>query len=112
MSNGVVLALAAYAVYAWGDGIIKALGGQLSVFEIGFFNTLIAGTFILLIKPEGETWRGFWRMQRPWAVHSRARQIWRRWLSRRSQTARLTWPAMERLLERYPLVKPSVLARP
>jgi len=72
MSNGVVLALAAYAVYAWGDGIIKALGGQLSVFEIGFFNTLIAGTFMLLIKPEGETWRGFWRMQRPWAVHARA----------------------------------------
>lgn len=28
---------------------------------------------------------------------------WRKWLSRRSREARLTWPQMARLLERYPL---------
>ena len=72
MSNGVVLALAAYAVYAWGDGIIKALGGRLSVFEIGFFNTLIAGTFMLLIKPGGRDLARFLAHAAPWAVHARA----------------------------------------
>ena len=72
MNSGILLALAAYAVYAWGDGIVKALGGQLSVFEIGFCNTLVAGIFLFFLKPEGERWRGFWRMKRPWAVHARA----------------------------------------
>jgi drug/metabolite transporter (DMT)-like permease len=68
----IFLALAAYAIYAWGDGIIKALGGHLSIFEIGFFNTLFASFFLYFFKPEGEKWRHFWRMQRPWAVHARA----------------------------------------
>ena len=72
MKSGIILALAAYAIYAWGDGIIKGLGGQLSIFEIGFFNILFAGVFLLFLKPEGEHWHGFWRMQRPWAVHARA----------------------------------------
>lgn len=72
MNSGIFLALAAYAVYAWGDGVIKSFGGQLSVFEIGFFNTLFASIFLFFLKPDGETWRGFWRMRRPWAVHARA----------------------------------------
>lgn len=49
---------------------------------------------------------------RLWNVYQRVRNIWRRWLSRRSQKAKLTWPAMSRLLERYPLITPRVLARP
>ncbi|MEJ7570422.1 MAG: group II intron reverse transcriptase/maturase [Gaiellaceae bacterium] len=49
---------------------------------------------------------------RLWDVYQRVRAIWRRWLSRRSQKAWLTWPVMTRLLERYPLVKPNALARP
>jgi group II intron reverse transcriptase/maturase len=49
---------------------------------------------------------------RLWDVYHRARATWRRWLSRRSQKARLTWPAMVRLLERYPLVKPHAPAHP
>ncbi len=44
---------------------------------------------------------------RLWNVWSRARQIWRVWLSRRSQKARLTWPMMVKLLEHYPLVLPN-----
>ncbi|WP_274626658.1 DMT family transporter [Arvimicrobium flavum] len=72
MKSGVLLALAAYAIYAWGDGFIKALGGHLSVFEIGFFNILFAGIFLVFLTPDGERWHGFWRMQRPWAVHARA----------------------------------------
>ncbi|MET0575472.1 MAG: DMT family transporter [Mesorhizobium sp.] len=72
MNSGILLALIAYAVYAWGDGIIKALGSQLSVFEIGFFNILFAAVFLFFLKPDGERWHGFWNMQRPWAVHARA----------------------------------------
>lgn len=72
MNSGVLLALVAYAIYAWGDGLIKAAGGQLSVFEIGFFNMLFAGLFLFFLKPGGERWFGFWRMQRPWAVQARA----------------------------------------
>lgn len=72
MKSGIFIALAGYAVYAWGDGIIKGLGGKLSVFEIGFFNTLFACVFLLLLTPGGEKWRGFWRTGRPWAVHARA----------------------------------------
>ena len=72
MKSGIILALAAYAIYAWGDGIIKGLGGQLSIFEIGFFTTFFAAIFLFFLKPEGEQWRGFWRMEQPWSVHARA----------------------------------------
>jgi drug/metabolite transporter (DMT)-like permease len=72
VNRGVLLALAAYAVYAWGDGLIKSFGGELSVFEIGFFNILFASIFLFFLKPEGESWKGFWRMSRPWAVQARA----------------------------------------
>lgn len=72
MKNGFVLALFAYAVFSWGDGIIKGLGGGLGVFEIGFFATLFAGVFLYLTRPHDERWRDFWRMKRPWAVQARA----------------------------------------
>ena len=72
MKNGIVLSLVAYAVYAWGDGLIKGMGGRLSVFEIGFWNVLFAALMLAVLTPQGETWRGFWRFGRPWAVHGRA----------------------------------------
>ncbi|MGD9914588.1 MAG: DMT family transporter [Rhizobiaceae bacterium] len=72
MKNGILLALVAYAVYAWSDGFTKALGPTLSVFQIGFFTFFLAGIALLFMPPTGERWWGFWRMQRPWAVHLRA----------------------------------------
>lgn len=36
------------------------------------------------------------------------RRVWRRWLNRRSQRARMGWDRMERLLERYPLPRPRI----
>lgn len=72
MNTGVLLALAAYAVYAWGDGLIKFLGGDLTIFQIGFFNILFSGLFLVLVKPTGEDWRNFWQMRRPLRVHARA----------------------------------------
>jgi RNA-directed DNA polymerase len=34
--------------------------------------------------------------------------MWRKWLSRRSQRARVSWEKMNRLLERYPLPQPRI----
>lgn len=36
-------------------------------------------------------------------------RVWRKWLSRRSQKARLDWPTFNRLLKRYPLPAPRVV---
>lgn len=72
VKSGVPLALAGYAVYAWSDALIKSMGGQLSVFELGFFNIAFASIFLLILRPQGERWRDFWRMKRPWAVNARA----------------------------------------
>jgi hypothetical protein len=44
---------------------------------------------------------------RLWALRRRVEREWKRWLSQRSQCARLTWKAMKRLLQRYPLARPA-----
>lgn len=49
------------------------------------------------------------------AVYSFRRRVgcvWRKWLSRRSQRAELSWVAMNRLLARYPLPQPRLRAAP
>jgi group II intron reverse transcriptase/maturase len=38
-------------------------------------------------------------------------RIWRKWLSRRSQKAFVTWELMRRLRERYPLPRPRIVHR-
>jgi hypothetical protein len=45
--------------------------------------------------------------ERLWTLRERVQRVWRRWLSRRSQRGRITWEAMKRLLERYPLERPK-----
>jgi RNA-directed DNA polymerase len=40
-----------------------------------------------------------------------ARRTWRKWLSRRSSRGRISWEAMDRLLERYPLPRPRIVHR-
>lgn len=72
VNNGILLALVAYGVYSWGDAAIKALGSGLSVFEIGFYMTLVSAICIALTTPKDEKLLHFWRMQRPWAVQARA----------------------------------------
>ena len=72
MNNGILLALVAYAVYSWGDAAIKALGGGLNIFEIGFYMTLVSAVCIALTTPKDEKLLHFWRMNRPWAVQARA----------------------------------------
>jgi group II intron reverse transcriptase/maturase len=43
--------------------------------------------------------------------HEEVRRAWRKWLSRRSQKAWVSWDRMTKLLERYPLPAPRI-ARP
>lgn len=70
--RGVALALLAYAAFSGGDAFVKSLGGRLSVFEIGFFMTLVGCLFAVAAKPRGEAWRDVLRPRRPWAVQARA----------------------------------------
>ena len=49
--------------------------------------------------------------RRLWSFFARVTYLWKRWLSRRSNKARLTWQDMNRLLERHPLPRPSVSRR-
>lgn len=72
MNNGVLLGLFAYASFAFGDATIKALGSNISVFQIGFFNVLFSSVIIFFSKPKTEHWREFWKMSMPLAVHGRA----------------------------------------
>lgn len=72
MTNGVLLALLAYATFSWGDALIKGVGGAVPVFQIAFFVTLFAAAPILFTGSTQDRWRDFWRMQRPWAVQARA----------------------------------------
>jgi hypothetical protein len=41
----------------------------------------------------------------------RTRAIWRKWLSRRSQKGFVSWQAMEKLMEEFPLPKPRIAHR-
>jgi len=44
-------------------------------------------------------------------LHHEVKAIWKKWLSRRSQKAFIDWPAMHRLLERFPLPPPRIVHR-
>lgn len=46
-----------------------------------------------------------------WSFWARVKRTWKKWLSRRSDQAWLTWPKFHKLLERYPLLAPSVVVR-
>ncbi|MDC9824444.1 DMT family transporter [Devosia sp. ZB163] len=67
-SLGVLTALTAYAVYSIADAMVKGLGGELSVFEIGFFTTLFSVIPALFSKPADERWRDTFKLRRPWLM--------------------------------------------
>jgi drug/metabolite transporter (DMT)-like permease len=69
VAYGVVLALCAYAVYAWADAAIKGLGNTLGIFEIGFFTTIFSVIPAFFARPAGERWRDAFKLRRPWLTH-------------------------------------------
>ncbi|HEX9906125.1 MAG TPA: DMT family transporter [Propylenella sp.] len=72
MVKGILVGLLSYAVFSCGDAAIKALGGRLPVFEIGFFYTLFSLIAVPFARAPGERWRDTFRMHRPGLVLVRA----------------------------------------
>ena len=68
MVRGILLGFLSYAIFSCGDACIKALGGRLSVFEIGFFTTLVACIAVPFARHPSERWRDMFRMHRPGLV--------------------------------------------
>ena len=62
--RGIALGFLAYFLFSCSDANVKALGGQLPVFEIGFFSTLFAALVLLFLKTRDERWRDAIRMRR------------------------------------------------
>lgn len=71
MPIGVLIALAAYASFAFGDAAIKGFGDSMSVFQIAFFVTLFSFVPALIVRPRGERWRDAWRLRHPWLMQIR-----------------------------------------
>ncbi len=63
--RGIALGFLAYFLFSCSDANVKALGGQLPVFEIGFFSTLFAALVLLFLRPRDERWRDAILMRRP-----------------------------------------------
>ena len=72
MIQGVLLGFIAYAMLAWGDGLIKGLGTRLPIFEIGLFVSAFAAFAMLFMRPRHERWRDVFKMKHPWLVQARA----------------------------------------
>src|SRR5690606_10374657 len=56
MSPGVILALVAYGLFSCADALIKSTGGELSVFQVGFFTSLFGIVPAVLTKSRQERW--------------------------------------------------------
>ncbi len=72
LTNVYACAFAAYACFSISDVFTKGVDGPLSVFEIGFFESLFAAAVLLTTRHENERWIEFWKMDRPWPIHLRA----------------------------------------
>lgn len=66
---GVLLAIASYALYSWGDAIVKALGQTVGMFEIGLVCTVFSVLPALFTKPKSEPWRETFHLRNPWRMH-------------------------------------------
>ena len=65
MLRGVAAGFATYFVFTLGDAAVKSLGPGLSVFEIGFFATLISAPILLVAGARGDTWRDAFAVRSP-----------------------------------------------
>jgi S-adenosylmethionine uptake transporter len=68
MVKGIVLAFLAFAVFAWGDAIVKAVGHDLDPFEVTFFGYLIPLILSPVFMKEGDSVLDMVRWNRPWLM--------------------------------------------
>jgi drug/metabolite transporter (DMT)-like permease len=66
--KGIALGFLAYFLFSCSDANVKALGGHLPIFEIGFFQILFAALVLLFLRPRDERWRDALRVRRPGLV--------------------------------------------
>ncbi len=72
MIKGVLAGFLAYGLFSCTDATVKALGGNLSIFQIGFFLTLASTSTFGFGRAKSERWGDVFRMNRPWLVFARA----------------------------------------
>jgi drug/metabolite transporter (DMT)-like permease len=68
MVKGIVLAFPAFAVFAWGDAIVKAIGHDLDPFEVTFFGYLIPLILSPVFMKTGDSVLDILRWNRPWLM--------------------------------------------
>ncbi len=68
MAKGIVLAFLAFAVFAWGDAIVKAIGDELDPFEVTFFGYLIPLILSPVFMKPGDSVIDIVRWNRPWLM--------------------------------------------
>ncbi|MBB4041522.1 drug/metabolite transporter (DMT)-like permease [Microvirga flocculans] len=71
MVKGIVLAFCAFAVFAWGDAIVKAIGHDLDPFEVTFFGYLIPLLLSPVFMKPGDSVIDIVRWKRPWLMGTR-----------------------------------------
>lgn len=68
MVKGIVLAFLAFAVFAWGDAIVKAIGHGLDPFEVTFFGYLLPLLLSPVFMKSGDKLSDIVRWKRPWLM--------------------------------------------
>ena len=68
MAKGIVLAFLAFAVFAWGDAVVKEIGYGLDPFEVTFFGYLIPFLLSPVFMKPGDRLIDIVRWNRPWLM--------------------------------------------
>jgi S-adenosylmethionine uptake transporter len=68
MAKGIVFAFLAFAIFAWGDAIVKAIGHGLDPFEVTFFGYLIPLILSPVFMKPGDSLLDIVRWNRPWLM--------------------------------------------
>jgi S-adenosylmethionine uptake transporter len=75
MIKGIVLAFLAFAVFAWGDAVVKAIGHDIDPFEVTFFGYLIPLALSPVFMKPGDSVLDLVRWNRPWLMGLRVFSI-------------------------------------
>jgi S-adenosylmethionine uptake transporter len=68
MAKGILLAFVAFAVFAWGDAVVKEIGHGLDPFEVTFFGYLIPFLLSPVFMKPGDRLLDLVRWNRPWLM--------------------------------------------
>jgi drug/metabolite transporter (DMT)-like permease len=68
MLKGIIFAFLAFAVFAWGDAIIKVIGHGLDPFEVTFFGYIIPLLLSPVFMKRGDSLIDLIRWNRPWLM--------------------------------------------